>query len=427
MWGRNMKQKRGLFQSIFGKLKPVFDSGRFSQYRLLSSWNSQFMKFSGNAWDIATVRSAVDAFARNAAKMQPRHIRKAEGLREDINSELNRLLQFKPNPFMTAYAFYYRIAAQYCVDNNAFIFPVWEKGKLIALYPINASRIELVEDGGELYARMVFATGTTWTCPYDELIHLRRHYKDNDIFGDSNKPILPVLDTANSFNQNMGKFAELISVVRGILKIATGIKDEDLKKRRDEFIKDNLRMENNGSGIVVTDSRFDYMPLKEKEIPIPVGQLEYIRREIYDYIGVNDAIVQNKADPETMDAFYQGALSPFYRQLSQGLTNGIFTEREKAFGNEILCELDRLQFATLTSRVSAAQYLTSIGAASLDQILDIFGLPPIGGEEGQRRVQTLNVVNTQIIDAYQMGRVDKTLDDNNPDDGNTKQNEGDNK
>lgn len=305
---------------------------------------------------------------------------------------------------MTAYAFYYRLAAQYKVDNNAFVFPVFdEMGRLTALYPINANRIELVEYAGDMYVRMNFNTGTVWTCPYEQIIHIRRHYKDNDIFGDNNRPLLPVLETANAFNQSMGIFAKLVAVIRGILKVSQVTKSEDLNKRRDDFIRDNLRMENNGAGIIVTDSKYDYTPLNEKQTPIPVGQLEYVRREVYDYIGVNDAIVQNKATPQEIDAFYQGEVSPFYMQMTQAFTNCIFTERERGFGNEILFELDRLQFEALTNRVSAAQFLTNIGAATLDQILEIFGFPPIGGEEGARRVQTLNMVNADLADKYQVG------------------------
>lgn len=394
---------RGLFQSIFGKRPTDGGGSNLPAFRLLSTWDSSFTPFSGNAWDIATVRAAVDAWARNAAKIQPRHIRRADGRREDVGDNLNRILQSKPNPYMTAYAFYYRVAAQFIVYNNAFILPVFDGGRLTALYPINASRVELVEYMGDMYARLTFSTGSVYTCPYEQLIHLRRHYLDNDIFGDDNCPLTPTLETAESFNKSMSKFAQLVAVIRGILKANSVTKGEDLNKRRDDFIRDNLRMDANGAGVIVVDSKYDYTPVTDKATPLPVGQLEFVRREIYDYFGVNEEIVQNKADAEGMDAFYRGQLAPFYMQLAQGLTNAIFTTREQGFGNEILCELDRIQFETLDKRVSAAQYLTNIGALSLDQVLDIFGFPPIGGEEGARRVQTLNMVNAEIIDKYQLG------------------------
>lgn len=418
---------RGLFQSIFGK-RPTSGSN-LPAYRLLSTWDSSFTPFSGQAWDLATVRAAVDAWARNAAKIQPRHIRRAGGRRESVGDSIDRILQSRPNPYMTAYAFYYRVAAQFVVYNNAFILPVFDGGKLNALYPINASRVELVEYMGGMYARLTFATGSVYTCPYEQLVHLRRHYLDNDIFGADNRPLTPTLETADSFNQSMSKFAKLVSVIRGVLKISTPSKTEDLNARRDDFIRDNLKMENNGSGVIVTDSKYDYTPITSKEVPLPTGQLEFVRREIYDYFGVNEEIVQNKADAEKMDAFYRGQLAPFYMQLAQGLTNALFTDREQGFGNEILCELDRIQFETLDKRVSAAQYLTNIGALTLDQVLDIFGFPPIGGEEGARRVQTLNMVNAEIIDKYQLtsagGKTEEPPDDPPPTDPPTKGGEGD--
>jgi len=332
-----------------------------------------------------------------------------DGRREEVqNSAINQILQSRPNPYMTAYAFYYRVAAQFVMYNNAFIFPVWEHGRLIALYPINANRIDLVEYAGVMYAKMTFSTGRSYICPYEEIIHLRRHYLNNDIFGDDNRPLLPVLETANAFNQSMRTFAKLVAVIRGILKATTTTKTEDLNKRRDDFIRDNLRLENNGAGIIVTDSRFDYTPITEKQTPLPASQLDYIRREIYDYFGVNDDIVQNKADSKTIDAFYRGELSPFYMQLAQALTNCLFTERERSFGNEIFCELNRLQFASLSDRKEVAKFLTDIGALTLDQILDVFGFAPIGGDEGARRVQTLNMVNAELIDQYQLGKEAET-------------------
>lgn len=391
---------RGLFESIFGK-RPTSGSN-LPAFRLLSSYDSSFTPFNGRAWDIGTVRSAVDAWARNAAKIQPRHIRRAGGRRETVSDSLERILQVRPNPYMTAYAFYYRVAAQFVVYNNAFILPVFDGGGLTALYPINASRVDLVEDMGGMYARLTFATGNVYTVPYEHLVHLRRHYLDNDIFGDDNRPLLPALETADAFNQGMSKFAKLVSVIRGILEAPTVTKQDDLSARRDAFVRDNFSIEANGSGVIITDSKHKYTPIQQKETPIPTGQLEFVRREIYDYFGMNEAIVQNKATPEEMDAFYRGQLVPFYMQLAQGLTNAIFTEREQSFGNEVLCEMDRIQFETLDKRVEAAQFLTNIGALELDQVLEIFGFPPIGGPEGKRRVQTLNMVNAAIADKYQL-------------------------
>lgn len=136
--------KRGLFQSIFGgKSEKNKD---FHAYKLLSSWESTFVPYSGNMWDINTVRSAVDAFARRASTAQPRHVRQSAETTVAVNDYIDRILQFRPNPYMTAADFYYKLAAQYKVYNNAIAYPVFdETGRLTAIYPINAQYFELLE------------------------------------------------------------------------------------------------------------------------------------------------------------------------------------------------------------------------------------------------------------------------------------------
>lgn len=115
-----MREKRGLFQTIFGGRKD--DNKGYSAYKLLSSWESTFVPYSGNAWDINTVRSAVDAFARRVSTAQPRHVRTDAETTVSVNDYLDRVLQFKPNPYMTASEFYYKLAAQYKIYNNAIAY-----------------------------------------------------------------------------------------------------------------------------------------------------------------------------------------------------------------------------------------------------------------------------------------------------------------
>lgn len=403
MWGDNMREKRGLLQTIFGGRGGGEDKN-FSAYKLLSSWESTFIPYSGNAWDINVVRSAVDAFARRVSTAQPRHVRTSPETTTAVNDYLDRVLQFKPNPYMTASEFYYKLAAQYKVYNNAIAYPVFDESrKLVAIYPINAQYFELLEYMGTMYCRFKFATGSSYICEYSRLIHIRRHFLENDIFGDNNKPLEPVLKTANTFNQSMSKFAELVAVIRGVLKVSNAVKTEDLNKRRDDFIRDNLRMENNGAGVIVTDAKYDYTPISDKTTPIPATQLSYVKEEVYDYFGVSKEIVENTANPEQESAFYSGEIAPFFYKLTQAFTNCIFTEREIGYGNRILFSANAIQFATLPEKVTAAKFLTEIGAATLDQILTMFDLPTIGGEEGSRRVQTLNMVNAALADKYQTG------------------------
>lgn len=415
-----MPQKRGLFQKIFGKEKNTTGT----MYKLLNTYQTSFTPFSGNAYEVNTVRAAIDGFARRAATVHPRHIRRGEGKLADVKSKYNRILQFKPNPYTTAYKFYYRIATQYKLYNNAFVYPVWNPitGDLEALYNVNANTIDLIEIQGELYCRLSFVEGKKYTCPYSDLIHIGSHFNNNDIFGDNNSPIIPVLKTADTFNQSMSKFAELVAVVRGILKYSAQAKSEDLNARRDEFIRDNLRMENNGAGVIVTDQKYDYTPITDKQTPIPEGQLKYIKSEIYDYFGTNEDIVQNKETPEQASAYYNGEIKPFYEQCTQAFTNGLFTGKEPSYGNEIIFEGNSLQNEKLSDKTNTLKFLAEIGAITIDGVLLAYNMAPIGGDMGARRVQTLNMVNAEKADKYQLG------DDGEPseDSGNKNDDKNDN-
>ena len=49
------------------------------------------------------------------------------------------------------------------------------------------------------------------------------------------------------------------------------------------------------------------------------------------------------------------------------------------------------------------KFLADIGAITVDNVLLAYNMSPLGGEEGARRVQTLNMVNADRADEYQLG------------------------
>ena len=84
------------------------------------------------------------------------------------------------------------------------------------------------------------------------------------------------------------------------------------------------------------------------------------------------------------------------------LTEKLFTPREQAFGNSILMEANRLQFASNTTKTNILKELMPLGLFTINQALEILNLPSV--EDGDRRVQTLNVASTDIVDKYQLNK-----------------------
>ena len=145
----------------------------------------------------------------------------------------------------------------------------------------------------------------------------------------------------------------------------------------------------------------DYTPINEKASPLSKDQLEYTKNAIYDYFGVNEAIVQNKFKEDEWTAFYEGAIEPIAIQMSQCFTNCLFTDTERSYGNEVMFEANRLQYASNTTKVSVVKELAPIAVLMIDDVREIFNLAPLPNGEGQKVLQSLNYINANIADSYQ--------------------------
>lgn len=392
---------RGLFKTIFGEKDPpkkqMQNATSFNMYSLLNTFNSIYTVNTGNAWDMDIVRSAVDAYCRNFAKLKAKHTKVG-----NTKSKIEKLLNYKPNPLMEAYSFYYKTAANLKLTNNAFIYPEYsDTGELVALWPLMSNQIELLEYQNQLYLKFMFRTGRLKVLPYEEIIHIRGQFFDHDIFGSKNYALRPALDTVVAINQGVSNSAKMINSIRGILSAKISSKDDDLKKARDKFVENNFKISSNGSGIIVTDAKMDYTPINEKTTPLQADQLSYAKNAIYDYFGVNEQIVQNKFSEEEWNAFYEGAIEPVAIQMSQCFTNILFTENERNFGNEVTFEANRLQYASNATKVSVVKELAPLAVLMIDDVREMFNLAPLPNGEGQKTLQSLNYINSNIADQYQ--------------------------
>lgn len=397
------KERRSLFNMIFGGNKPRQPTGQATQLKMMNGYIPIFSQFGNEAYASDIVRAAIDAIARNAAKLQPKHIRRdANGNVTIINDSIETLLSVQPNPFMNAYSFRYKVITQLYMQNNAFIYIGLDaNGNIKGFYPINASTTQFLEYNGEIFAKFMFMSGDYITVPYTDLIHLRRFFYKDDIFGETNDYALyPTLELIHTTDQGIINAIKTSAFIRGILKFTQILKRQDKKDRTKDFMDDYMNINNNG-GVASVDGSMDYVDLKSEPKMVNALQMDAIEQRIYKYFGISKEIVTSNYTEVQWNAFYESILEPISIQMSQEFTAKMFTDREQGFGNEVIFEANKLQYASNATKVAVGTFLTNIGAASLDQILDMFNMPTIGGEEGSRRVQTLNMVNAKKADAYQ--------------------------
>ena len=362
-----------------------------------------FTPFSGNAYESDIYRAAVDAIARNAAKLKAVHVVTISGQRKEGDNSLNRILQVRPNPYMTSYDMIYKLVTHYYLYNNAFAYlQKDDKGNLLGIYPLSPVNMEYLTDITDtLYCKFTFSGGKHFTIPFSEVFVMRRFFNSNDLLGDTNTAILPTLDLAHTQNQGMESSIKSSASIKGILKYNQVLSPENLKKEKEAFINDYLSISNNG-GIAALDSKMEYIPLEVKGVSIDGEQISSIKQKIYDYLGVSEKIVNSTYNENEWAAFYESVIEPIGLQFSLELTDKLFTKREQAFGNSILMEANRLQFASNTTKTNILKELMPLELFTINQALEILNLPSV--ENGDRRIQTLNVANTDIVDEYQLNK-----------------------
>lgn len=378
---------------------------QIERVEMLASGVPIFTPFNGSAYENDIYRAAIDSIARNTAKLKGRHVvySKTTSKRMSGNQQLNRILGTRPNPYMTSYDFLYKLVTHYYLHNNAFVLMHKDDtGNLLALYPLQSQQMEYVTDNtGEVYCKFLFANGNEHIFHISQLIILRRHFNSNDLLGDTNTSIYSTLELSQMQNEGLSHSIKNSANLKGILKYNQTIAPDRLKDETKAFVDDYMNISNNG-GIASLDTKADYIPLKPNDVSINHTEIEAIKRKIYDYLGVSENVVNSTYTEDEWSAFYESVIEPIALQLSQELTEKLFTEREQAFGNSIIFESNRLQFASNESKVNIIKELVPMGLITINQALEMLNLPPV--EDGHERLQSLNYVNKDIVDKYQLNK-----------------------
>ncbi|WP_199181666.1 phage portal protein [Staphylococcus simulans] len=380
------------------------------QYEMLTGNFRALGSFNGDAWSNEIYRSAVDTIARHIAKLSGKHV--ANGMRDDNYSKINRILRHRPNPYMSGYDFLYKLATHYYLYNNAFILIQKDtKGNLSGLYPLSASSVEYVVDGsGEMYLKFLFNSGEIVHFHHSEVAVLRRHFNSNELLGDTNDAIMNTLNLAYTQQEGLSNSIKNSAQIRGLLKYNQTLAPKKLKEAKDEFMNNYMTMDNNG-GVIPLDATLDYVPLSLNEADIETPQIQAVKQKIYDYLGINEAIITGNYSEDQWQSFYESIIEPLAIQLSSELTDKVFTEREQAFSNRIIFEASRLQYASTKSKATVIKELLPLGLLTINEARDLMNLSHVEGDDGDSRIQSLNYIEKQLAKQYQIGDKEATPDE----------------
>lgn len=393
-------ERRSLFSRIFGTDKSSEIPQTATEVKVLDDSKAVFTTYRGDFHEDIDIRACVDAIARNGAKMHPRHIRNFNGKLENQKGNLYKLLAKQPNEIQDAYKFYYQVITNLELYNDSFIYIQRDENlKVTGLYPLDFNEGKLYEFQGKLWIKFQFGRSKERFVPYDSCIHLTRFVSKNGLFGGSTIPIIKTLSIKHVIDEGIVNAIKTTQHIKGIIKSTKAmLKPEDVKKMRDQFVADFIKF-GDKSGIGGLDATTDFTPVKLDPQTASDSQVKIFDNKILSYFGVNEHIIQSNYSEDEWNAFYESVLEPIGLQMSLEFTNKLFTPTEKNFGNEILFESNRLQYASNNTKINLLRYANNI--MTINELREIFNLAPV--EDGDVRMQDLNHVSSDIANDYQLG------------------------
>ena len=381
---------------------------------IMTDSRAVFSSFGNNIYMSDFVNNCIDRIATEISKVEVMSVVLTENSVIRQNDDISRLFRFQPNPLQTTKDFLACcewLRRKHC---NCFIYPEWEtvrdsRGREFrrykAFYPLNPQHAELGHfDDGRWAIRFVWRDGTEDVLPYDSVVHLRWRRGTSTLIGggDDNGQV----DDRNT----MRSLTVLDQVLQGLpASIAAGLKlngifttktladSMALRKESDDF---EARMKETKNGIVAIDLAGDFTPINKKITVVPKEILQFLKDIVRERYGISDAIMSGDYNGDQHSAFYQSCIEDFIVEFEQAMSSRLFTPRERDVGHRIKGYYSKVEYFSAKDKAELATLATSTGLMTLNQLAELYGMPPFEG--GDRRIQSLNYANTDIVDQYQI-------------------------
>ena len=362
-----------------------------SKYKLITDEGDGFYAWNGNLYQSDIVRAAIRPKSRAVGKAVAKHLRNGpDGMKINPDVYMRFLLE-EPNPYMTGQMLQEKLITQLELNNNAFAYINRdENGYPTEIYPITATYVDAVQNNqGELFLRFTLKKGNTVTFRYTDVIHLRKDFNDNEIFGDSPaKALMPLMEIVNTTDQGIVKAIKNSNIIKWLLKFNQSLRPEDLKKQTKQFIEDYMNIESDTVGAAATDAKADAIQVDPKDYVPNAVQMDKTTQRILSFFNTNTKIIQGSYTEDEWISYYESSVEPDIMQLSGEYTRKLFSRRERGFGNRIIFESSNLNFASMQTKLNLVQYIDR-GVLSPNELRNILNLPPIpDGDVYIRRLDT---------------------------------------
>lgn len=362
-----------LFDVLF-KNRPEPKGKYDGIYKMLNGYTPRFTSYQGSIYESELIRAAINARATHISKL------KVE-LFGSARPALHAKMQHAPNQFQTWSQFLYRVSTILDVNNTAFITPVFDEyGEPSGIYCPLPGRCEILSYNNVPYLRYEFKDGNKASIELAYCGVLTKFQYKDDLFGESNHALFPTIDLIHMQNQGIEEGVKTAATYRFWAKVNNFTKAEDLAKERKRFTEENFSKESGGGGMLLFPNTYtDITQIKSDPWVVDDKQMALIRANVYEYFGVNEDVLTNKAYGDAWTAFYEGGIEPFAIQFSEVVTKMLYTLREQSNGNYVMATANRLQYMSNRDKLDVSSQLLDRGIISINDAREIWNMPPVEG------------------------------------------------
>lgn len=363
----------GVFDFLFkNRPKPV---GKYEgEFKMLDGYRPHFSSWNKDIYENELIRAAIHARANHISKL------KVE-IQGSAKPALRRKLAHGPSDLQTWGQFLYRLSTCLDLHNTGFIVPVFDPyGEPSGVYAPLPERCSVVQYGGKPYLKYRFSDGKEAAI---EMIYcgvLTKFQYRSDFFGETNSALRPTTELIHIQNQAIEEGVKSAATYRFYATLANFSKDEDMKREAERFSKTNFSSDANGGGMLLFPNTYkDIRQVDSKPFTANADQMKLIRDNVYEYFGVNEDILQNRAYGDSWAAFYEGCVEAFAIQFSDVMTRMLFTLREQTEGNRVMATANRLQYMSNADKLAVSSQMLDRGIITINDAREIWNLPPVEG------------------------------------------------
>jgi hypothetical protein len=201
-------------------------------------------------------------------------------------------------------------------------------------------------------------------------------------------------------NQGVAEAVKNSNTFRFMARVNNFTFAEDLKKERQRFDRENFSGESQGGGLLLFPNTYeDVKQINYQAYSVDPKERELINTNVFNYFGVNEEILQNKANGDAWEAFYDGAIKPFAVQFSDELTKMCFSLNERMNGNHMTLGTNRTQYMSNKDKLAMISGFMDRGIYSVNEARAVMDLEPVEG--GDVRVMRGEYKNGNEVDNSQ--------------------------